>query len=394
MLQAIISLLPVLLFLLSLVYLDSYKLVSLRGTLLTILFGCVVAGAAFLVNTAVATLFDLERGIESRYIAPLLEEGLKAVYLLYLIRRERIGFMVDAAIRGFALGAGFAFVENIYYLQLRPEAGVVLWVVRGFGTAIMHGGATAIVGVLAKSLLDRYGSTRLVYVLPGLFVAVVVHMFYNHFFVSPIVSTLAILVLLPVILVLVFNRSEKVTRNWLGVGFDSDRELLEMITTGTLSETRIGTYLHSLETRFPAGTVADMLCYLRVYLELSIKAKGVLLMREAGFEIGADPDVRDQLAELAYLEKTIGKTGIRTLIPCLEQTEGISGSCSCLCRNSLFRPTAIIRITSCFRFLDIAGILPYIHSDKAGGRGGGLSLLPADKPHHFTHARESHVESV
>jgi RsiW-degrading membrane proteinase PrsW (M82 family) len=316
-LQAIISLLPVLLFLLSLVYLDSYKLVSLRGTLLTILFGCVVAGAAFLVNTAVAALFDLERSIESRYIAPLLEESLKAVYLLYLIRRERIGFMVDAAIRGFAIGAGFALVENIYYLQLRPEAGVVLWVVRGFGTAIMHGGATAIVGVLAKSLLDRYGSSRLVYVLPGLFVAVVVHVFYNHFFVSPIVSTLAILIVLPMILVLVFNRSEKVTRNWLGVGFDSDRELLEMITTGTLSETRIGTYLHSLETHFPAGMVADMLCYLRVYLELSIKAKGVLLMREAGFEIDADPDVRDQLAELAYLEKTIGKTGMRTLMPCL-----------------------------------------------------------------------------
>ncbi len=78
--------------------------------------------------------------------------------------------------------------------------------------------------------------------------------FYNHFFVSPIFSTLAILILLPMILVLVFNRSEKVTRNWLGVGFDSDRELLEMITTGTLAETRIGTYLHSLETHFaPRG---------------------------------------------------------------------------------------------------------------------------------------------
>jgi protease PrsW len=316
-LQAIISLLPVVLFLLCLVYLDSYKLVSVRGTLLTILVGCVVAGLAFLLNTKIEAFFNLERGIESRYIAPVLEESLKAVYLLYLIRKDRIGFMVDAAIRGFAIGAGFALVENLYYLQLRPEAGVVLWVVRGFGTAFMHGGATAIVGILAKSLLDRHGSSRLVYVLPGLLGAIIIHVFYNHFFVSPIVSTLAILILLPVILVVVFTRSEKGTRNWLGVGFDSDRELLEMITTGTLAETRIGMYLHSLETHFEPEVVADMLCFLRVYLELSIKAKGVLLMREAGFEIGADPDVRDQLAELAYLEKTIGKTGKRTLLPCL-----------------------------------------------------------------------------
>ncbi len=317
MLEAILGLLPVVLFLLCLVYLDSYKLVSLRGILLTILVGCVVAGVAFLANTGVATLFNLERGIESRYIAPPLEESLKALYLLYLIRRERIGFMVDAAIRGFAIGAGFALVENIYYLQLRPEAGVVLWVVRGFGTAIMHGGATAIVGILAKSLLDRHGPTRLLYVLPGLFGAIVIHVFYNQFFFSPIVSTLAILIFLPLIFVVVFNRSERGTRNWLGVGFDSDRELLEMITTGTLAETRIGAYLHSLETHFSPEVVADMLCFLRVYLELSIKAKGVLLMREAGFEIGADPDVRDQLAELSYLEKSIGKTGKRTLLPCL-----------------------------------------------------------------------------
>jgi RsiW-degrading membrane proteinase PrsW (M82 family) len=316
-LQAIISLLPVVLFLLCLVYLDSYKLISLRRTLLTILVGCVVAGAAFLLNTGVAALFRLDPGVESRYIAPVLEESLKAVYLLYLIRRERIGFMVDAAIHGFAVGAGFALVENIYYLQLRPEAGVVLWVVRGFGTAIMHGGATAIVGILAKSLLDRHGSTRLLYVLPGLLGAIIIHVFYNHFFVSPIVSTLAILILLPLVLALVFNRSERGTRNWLGVGFDSDRDLLEMITTGTLAETRIGVYLHSLETHFSPEVVADMLCFLRVSLELSIKAKGVLLMREAGFEIGADPDVRDQLAELTYLERSIGKTGKRTLLPCL-----------------------------------------------------------------------------
>jgi len=49
--------------------------------------------------------------------------------------------------------------------------------------------------------------------------------------------------------------------------------------------------------------------------ELGIKAKGMLLMREAGFEAEPDPSLRPKLEEVHYLEKNIGRTGMRALKP-------------------------------------------------------------------------------
>ena len=75
---------------------------------------------------------------------------------------HRIGFLVDAAIYGFAVGAGFALAENLYYLHLAAEAGMGTWIVRGFGTALMHGGTTALFAVmgLARSSARRTQARR------------------------------------------------------------------------------------------------------------------------------------------------------------------------------------------------------------------------------------------
>jgi RsiW-degrading membrane proteinase PrsW (M82 family) len=61
-------------------------------------------------------------------------EALKALVLVALIRANRIAFLVDAAIFGFAVGAGFALVENLYFLGALRESHYAIWVVRGFGT--------------------------------------------------------------------------------------------------------------------------------------------------------------------------------------------------------------------------------------------------------------------
>jgi uncharacterized membrane protein YeaQ/YmgE (transglycosylase-associated protein family) len=253
----------------------------------------------------------------SWYIAPLIEELLKAAYLIYLLRSNKIGFMVDAAISGFAIGTGFALVENVFYMILHPEGSLFLWVIRGFGTAIMHGATTAIVGITAKNLLDRKATSGIIALLPGLAGAIVIHMLYNHFFISPSLSTFVILIVLPVLLVVVFRQSEKSTQDWLGVGFDTDRELLEMLTTGNLADTKIGMYLQSLQSAFRGEILADMLCFLRIHLELAISAKGILLMREAGFNVNPDQEIRDKFQELKYLERSLGKTGKLAIHPFL-----------------------------------------------------------------------------
>ncbi|MGB2867696.1 MAG: PrsW family glutamic-type intramembrane protease [Bacteroidota bacterium] len=307
------SIVPVFVFLAALIYLDSYKLVHLRSVVTTIILGCVVAGAAMAANYWPLTTPYRDSYI--RYGAPFVEELLKSVYPVYLIRSKKVGFMVDAAIRGFGIGAGFAFIENVYYLNSVSSTNLIVWAVRGFGTAVMHGGTTAILATVYKNMTDVKNSDDVKWLVPGFLTAVVIHSFFNHFFFSPLISAVIVIAVLPVIMLFVFSQSEKSTRNWLGVGFDSDAALLNMITTGNVAKTRIGVYLELLQTKFRGEVVADLLCYLRIYLELAIQAKGILLMREAGFDVPADPEIKAKFDELQYLERSIGKTGQLAMAP-------------------------------------------------------------------------------
>ncbi|MEX2116759.1 MAG: PrsW family glutamic-type intramembrane protease [Bacteroidota bacterium] len=316
-LAIVISLAPVFVFLVSLILLDSYKLVKARSVSTAILYGCVVAGVAYLLNTWVQRTTGLHFLVLTRYIAPVIEELLKALFIVFLLKRRRIGFMVDAAIYGFAVGAGFAVIENVYYLTTSAEASLFLWVLRGFGTAVMHGGTTAIVALVAKREADSRATESVTVFWKGLLIAIVIHSYYNHFFFHPLFSPMSILVGLPIALMVVFQQSEKVTREWLGVGFDTDVELLQMITSGNLPQTKVGTYLKTLQNRFRGEVIVDMICYLQIYLELSIRAKGVLLLREAGFTPPPETDTKEKFDELQYLQRSIGTTGKLALLPFL-----------------------------------------------------------------------------
>lgn len=316
-----VSLLPVLVFLVALIFLDSYKLVRFRMVVYLILYGSLVAFVCLWLSSWIIQLLNVKMVTFRHYGAPVVEEVLKALAIVFLIRRKRVGFMVDASIAGFAVGAGFAIIENTYYFKSLPDRHLMLWIVRGFGTAIMHSGTTAVVGVVSKYLADRYGSGRFSVFLPGVVVAIVVHSLYNHVFISPTLATIGILVVLPTLITIIFRASEQATRNWLGVRFDTDQELLEMINSGQASRSRIGAYLESLKEHFPGEVVADMLCMIRLHLELSIRAKGILLMTQAGFPVHPEPEVAERFKELKYLERSIGKTGVRAISPIFNMSD-------------------------------------------------------------------------
>ena len=110
--------------------------------------------------------------------------------------------------------------------------------------------------------------------LPGFAIAVVLHMGYNHLSHWPRVSALASLLVLAPLLYAVFQRSERALGDWLGQGFDADSEMLELINSGRLSDSPVGKYLTRLKGRFRGPVIADLLCYLRIYTELALRAKG------------------------------------------------------------------------------------------------------------------------
>jgi RsiW-degrading membrane proteinase PrsW (M82 family) len=318
--RALLGLLPALGLLAVLVYLDGYKLVRLRAVVALLACGAAIAAATYALNQLFLERFPLPLPLFSRYVAPVGEELLKALVVVALVRAHRVGFLVDAAICGFAVGTGFGVAENLYYVHLLPGAGPGLFLVRGFGTALMHGGATAIVGVLGLASLERRPDAWVRAFLPGLLLAVVLHSAFNHFFLSPLLSTSGIVLVLPILFQAIFARSERSLGEWIGRGFDADVATLELINSGRFAGSPAGRYLHALKDRFEGPVVADLLCYLRMHIELSLRAKGVLLMRESGFDPQVDEATRAAFGELRYLGKSVGRTGLRAIRPMLGMT--------------------------------------------------------------------------
>jgi RsiW-degrading membrane proteinase PrsW (M82 family) len=118
----------------------------------------------------------------SKYVAPIVEEILKASYLIYLIKSKKTGFLVDSAIIGFAVGAGFALVENIYFLANLENTSFVIWLLRGLGTAIMHGGTTAIFAMVFYNFNQIYKLNLIIKLSVSLIIAIIIHWFFNQFF--------------------------------------------------------------------------------------------------------------------------------------------------------------------------------------------------------------------
>jgi protease PrsW len=316
-----VALLPVLVFLLALVLIDSFKLVPTWMIVRAVAGGAAAALAAGVLH---AWLFDasgLSSASFSRYVAPVTEETLKLIVLIYPLTRRQVGFLVDAAILGFSVGAGFALIENVEYLRALPERQIWLWIARGFGTAILHATTAAVMALAAKALSDWYPRRGLYLVVPGWAAAVTLHSAFNHALVSPLLAAALLMLALPLVVVTLFAQSDRMTREWVGDGLDLDMALLQLVTSTDFGNTRIGRYLTELKSRFPGPVVADMFCLLRLELELSIRAKGMLLAREAGLEVPVDDDLRARLVERRYLQRTIGRTGLLALRP-LHVTSG------------------------------------------------------------------------
>lgn len=310
-----IALVPVVAFLVMLWLMDSFRLVRPASIMSAILYGVVVAAAVLWLHEWLLDVRHVPAGILSRYIAPLTEETAKALLVVVLIATARVGFLVDAAVLGFAVGTGFALFENLSYLRSLTDAPIIVWVVRGLGTAMLQGATTAIFAMLSKTYADQRRNRLALAFLPGWAGAVVIHSTFNHRFLPPVAQMLLLLIVLPLLVLWVFARSERATREWVGAGLDLDLELLALVASEGFVLTHFGRYLRELRARMPGPVVADMFCLLRLELELSVQAKAMLLARERGVDVPVDEDLAASLAERRYLQQSIGTLGLLALKP-------------------------------------------------------------------------------
>src|SRR5262249_33858536 len=140
----LIALVPVVAFLAVLFFMDSFRLVGPESIASAMVWGGIAAAASLWINSELLDRWHVPTVLLTRCGARGIGGGAKALLMFVLVATGRLGFLVAAAIKGFAVGTGFAVAENLTSLHALPDASLALWLVRGIGTAVLQGGATAI----------------------------------------------------------------------------------------------------------------------------------------------------------------------------------------------------------------------------------------------------------
>jgi RsiW-degrading membrane proteinase PrsW (M82 family) len=313
--KTVIALVPVIVCLGVFVSVDVFKLVPLPEVFGLLLAGAVACVASYYAAGQVIDQFPVQRTIYSQDVAPVLEESMKGVLIVLLFAFNRIGYLIDAAIAGFAVGAGFSVAENIFYLHQFTDANMGVWLVRGLGTAIMHGGATAILAVCSQVLYaprlrasaDAFRFNVLLF-LPGLAGAAALHFVFNQFTAAPLVAMAVVLVAVPVAVFGMFSIGETYAHRWLAAGHGAHAKLLADIDSGAFALSTEGRAVQALADRLGEAAAADIFDYVRTHTELVVHAETRLLALEEHEQVERETQMREKFHHLHELERRLGRT--------------------------------------------------------------------------------------
>lgn len=297
-----LSFLPILIYILLIKLLDNFTVVVWRKLGLCVATGAIVAGLIFV---AANVMSIPEEAI------PMFEELGKGAFIIYLISRRKVVFFVEALCYGAAIGAGFAAVENLIYIAFSPELSEVAVALRGLGTALLHMGCTSLLAITALSF------SKWVSPLPG----ICIHYLYNMFLLPVYMQLIVTIIVFFIVFTVIGIYDERRIYRWMDSSIVNDIKLLADIREGRLADTKTGEYLFSMKSHFAPEVFFDLICYIQLYLELVIKGKSRMLLKQEGLLAPPTPEEQKQheamKQELYTLEKNIGYMGMHILRPIL-----------------------------------------------------------------------------
>ncbi len=174
---------------------DYYDREPFRFIMAMFMWGVMATFIAFFMNTTLSIVIELFVGsglamlVTAVIIAPIVEETAKGLGLLILSGHHEFDSMFDGILFGFAVGMGFAAIENWLYFASNAGpvtvGGVVPWVYlilyRSFLGSLSHGCFAAATGAAIGYFKSREGLKRytLFAFFLGLPVAMVMHASFN-----------------------------------------------------------------------------------------------------------------------------------------------------------------------------------------------------------------------
>jgi RsiW-degrading membrane proteinase PrsW (M82 family) len=273
---------------------------------------------SFLIAAQINTFIMLEARIDSRtlgrYIAPITEEIIKAAFLIYLARRRSFNYFVDGAIYGFAIGIGFAVVENYRYITNYPVNALAIAAGRVLSTNLIHATGSAIIGVmLGLTRFQKDIFRRVLFFGAGLALAILIHGGFNN-----IVSSAGADPRLIYLYAILIGFSGAAFIMWLiHLGLKEERgwidEMLGVADQVTRGESRMvlrlaeaGVLLTPIVERFGKQKAAQIGRLLAVQAQLGILRKTAQTLPDERMRQDAEVQISALREEMALLRNRIG----------------------------------------------------------------------------------------
>lgn len=319
-----LALVPVLVLLGVFAWLDAFKLMRPRELLLLILVGGLGAMLTYPISGKMLDTLPIGFSNYSRFIAPWIEEAIKGAAVVMLFAMNRIGYKLDAVLSGFAIGAGFSIVENAIYLTLFPDYGAGTWLVRGCGTALMHGTCTALFAALAHELAERETRERagafdfrLWWFVPGYLLAVALHTVFNQFPAQPLLAMIGAMVVTPLTIIGIFSFGQGEAARWLDQDSAEHEAQVAALESGRWPDSSSGARIAALARRLGPDSERHIRGYFRTLAWLVVEAEETMIEESGGDAVIDRAKVKAALAELDRFKAAMGRSTFAALKPLL-----------------------------------------------------------------------------
>lgn len=216
------------------------------------------------------------------FVAPIYEELLKGLILLYLFRRAKFTYSVDGALYGFAVGTGFAMIENLGYIYNAQSEATIVAIQRIFSANLVHALSSASIGITLGISRSRNSRLQRQVHAVGLLLAIGQHMLYNN--ILHIISASDSKIPLGAIFIpglpgiffilYVIQRGKKDARKWIKekLGMDSRVTRSEVALVDSLPEPKDALYPVAERFGVEKARLAEKMLYLQAHVGIKRKA--------------------------------------------------------------------------------------------------------------------------
>jgi RsiW-degrading membrane proteinase PrsW (M82 family) len=255
--------------------LDLYKTGEFKFVLICFGAGALAYFAAAFINPLPRRFGWIDYNTMVRFLAPVVEESLKALIIIFMVRRPKFTYFIDGAIYGFATGIGFAIFENYEYILGHSGAALAVAINRVISTNLMHAAACAAVGIVMGWARFKKPFPRIGLSVGGVLLAMTLHMGFNNLVTRVTTGWLlvyAVLVgggaagLIALMMRIGFKEEQTSIRETLGVADRVGREEVKAV----LNIAKVDDVLKLIAARFGTGKAAQIEKLLLVQARLGI----------------------------------------------------------------------------------------------------------------------------